>query len=633
MGIQDRQPEHLDLMRRQYPEKFQREDLIFRKIHRGAKIFIGTACGEPQHLVRAFTDFVKSNPKAVFDAEVFQVWTMGVAPYAEPVFKANFRLNSFFIGNPSRAAVNEGLADYTPVFLSEVPALFRRGMVEVNVALIQVSPPDAHGYMSLGVSLDIVKAAAGAADIVIAQVNRYMPRVHGSGFIHIEQVDYVVPHDEPLLTYKPAADNEVTREIGRFVARLIDDGDTIQVGYGATPNAILEALGDKKHLGVHTELLGDGIVALMQAGVIDNTRKTISPGKTVASFSMGKPETYDYIHEHPMVEFRGIEYTNNPIHIAGHDNMVAINSALSIDLTGQATAESIGNTFYSGIGGQADFMRGAVLAKNGRSILTMPATARDGAISRIVPQLPEGSGVTLGRGDVHYVVTEFGIAYLHGKNVRERAMALISIAHPKFRAQLIKEAKALNYIYADQAYIPGKRGEYPKEIEAFRVTRKSTELFIRPVHIADETLLKDFFYDLSDNSLYRRFISVRKDMPHERLQDFVVIDYTREIVILALDPELDYDLVVGVGQFCVDERSHTAEVSFVVRDEYQNKGIGSELLAYLTFLAKKQGLLGFTAEVLMENKPMMHLFNKAGFDLTRKMFEGVYELKMMFKES
>jgi acyl-CoA hydrolase/RimJ/RimL family protein N-acetyltransferase len=632
MAIEKRQPEHLDEMRRLYPDKFISKERIFSKIHRGAKIFIGTACGEPQYLVRALTDWVKSNPKAVFDAEVFQVWTMGVAPYTEPVFKANFRHNSFFIGDPSRTAVNEGMADYTPVFLSEVPGLFKRGMVEVNVALIQVSPPDGNGFMSLGVSLDIVKSAARAADMVVAQVNRFMPRVHGSGFINIDDVDFLVPHDEPLLTYQPKGDSDTIREIGRYVARLINDGDTIQCGYGATPNAILEALRDKKHLGVHTELISDGIVNLMRLGVVDNTCKTLSPGKTVASFCMGGPETYEFIHNHPMMEFRGIDFTNSPLRIARHDNMVAINAALTIDLTGQASAESIGGRFYSGIGGQADFMRGAVQAKNGRSILTIPSTAKGGEISRIVPFLAEGAGATLNRGDIHYVVTEYGIAYLHGKNIRDRAMALIAIAHPKFRSQLIKQAKEHNLIYQDQAFIPGKRGEYPKDLETFRRTKKGYEYFARPVRFSDETILKDFFYDLSDNSLYRRFISVRKDMPHERLQEFVVIDYTREIAVLGLDPDLDYDLVTVIGQFCIDELSHTAEVSFVVRDKYQNKGIGTDMLSYLTFLAKKLGLLGFTAEVLMENKPMLHVFDKAGFDLTRKMVEGVYELKMMFKE-
>jgi len=632
MGIEKKQPECLELIKEKYPDKFLSLDRIFKQIHRGSKIFVGTACGEPQYLVRSLADFVRSHPKSVFGAEVFQVWALGVAPYAEQGLKPNFRYNSFFIGKPYRKAINEGLADYTPVFLSNTPSILRRGLVEVNVALIQVSPPDQHDFMSLGVSVDVMKAAIDMAELVVAQVNRFMPRVHGSGFIPIDRVNYLVEYDEPLLTFEAPADTEMIRELGRYVARLVKDGDTIQVGYGATPNAIMAALADKKHLGLHTELIGDGLVDLMRRGVIDNSLKTVNRDKAVASFCMGQPDTYEYIHDNPMIQMRGIDYTNNPQVIAQHENMVAINAALSIDLTGQATAESIGDRFYSGIGGQADFMRGAVMSRGGRSILTIPSTAKGGTVSRIVPALEGGVGVTLTRGDLHYVVTEYGIAYLHGKNVRDRAMALISIAHPKFRSQLIKEAKERNLIYRDQAFIPGKRGEYPDELEEYRHTRKGFEMFVRPVKISDEALVKDFFYDLSDNSLYRRFISVRKDMPHERLQEFVVIDYTKELVILALDPHQEYDLVIGIGQYCIDANSHTAEVSFVVRDTYQNKGIGTDMLYYLTLQAKKHGLLGFTAEVLVENKPMLRVFEKAGFDMTKHLSEGVYELRMMFKD-
>jgi RimJ/RimL family protein N-acetyltransferase len=311
--------------------------------------------------------------------------------------------------------------------------------------------------------------------------------------------------------------------------------------------------------------------------------------------------------------------------------MTAINTALEIDLTGQATAESIGKLFYSGVGGQADFMRGAVLSPHGKTILAMPSTAARGTLSRIVPFLREGAGVTLHRGDVHYVVTEYGIAYLQGKNVRERAMELISISHPRFRPWLIEEAKRQNLIYKDQAFILGKEGEYPQALETYRTTKTGTEILFRPVKISDEPLLKDFFYSLSDNSLYRRFISTRQDMPHERLQKFVAIDYTKEMVILAVIQKEEKEEVVGVGQFGINPVIHIAEVGFAVRDNYQNKGIGTELLSYLTYLAKKQGLLGFYAEVLLENRPMLHLFEKMGFDIRKRREEGVYELEMTFR--
>jgi len=621
--------------KKDFPEKFSTEDIIFSHIHRGDRIFVASACGEPHYLVGALIKYTESYPKAFFDTELIQIWSLGLAPYTESRFKANFRHNSFFIGNSTREAVNQGLADYTPVFLSEVPALFDKGVIPIDVALVQTSPPDEHGYMSLGISVDIVKAAVEKASLVIAQVNSYMPRTHGDGFIHISKVNYIVPHDEPLLEYSFPDDtnSEVVQSIGNYVSRLVQDGDTLQVGYGSVPDAILINLTGKHHLGAHTELISDGIVELMKLGVIDNTRKNIDQGKTIASFCMGKHDTYDYVNDNPSIEFKTIDYTNNPLIIAQFESIVAINSALQVDLTGQSTAESLGKTFYSGMGGQASFMRGAVLSKRGRSILVLPSTANNGTISRIVPFLSEGAGITLNRGDIHYVVTEYGIAYLHGKNIRERAMELISIAHPKFRRDLIQEAKAQNLIYKDQAFIVGKAGEYPKEMETYRTTKTGLEIFIRPVRMSDEPLIKDLFYSLSDNSMYRRFISRRQDMPHERLQEFVIIDYTREVSIVALLREGDKETIVGLGQYNIDTNTHTAEVAFVVNDDYQNRGIGTELLAYLTYLARKQGLLGFTAEVLVENRPMLHLFEKMGFIMDKRIEEQTYELKMAFSEA
>ena len=496
------------------------------------------------------------------------------------------------------------------------------------MALIQTSLPDSRGYMSLGVSVDIVKAATENAGLVIAQANANMPRVHGDGFIHIEEVDFIVPYDEPIREYKPEVDNEIAQQIGKYVARLVRDGDTIQVGYGSMPNAILFNLGHKKHLGVHTELLSDGIVDLIKKGVVDNSKKAIDRGKTVASFCMGSKSTYEFIHDNPTIEFKRVDYTNHPFIISQLDNIKAINAALEIDLTGQATGESIGRYFYSGIGGQADFMRGAVLAKKGKTILVVKSTARDGQVSRIVPLLKEGAGVTLNRGDVHYVVTEYGIAYLHGKNIRERAMELIAVAHPKFQPWLIQEAKKEGLIFKDQAFIPGKRGEYLEELETYRTTRSGLEVFLRPVKISDEPLLKDFFYALSDKSMYLRFFSSRTDMPHDLLQQFVIVDNTNTTIILAVRQQEEKEIILGMGQYAIDESMHTAELAFAVRDEEQGKGIGTTLLSYLTYLGKRQGLLDFTATVLVDNKPMLHIFEKNKFEV-QSMSTGQYELKLV----
>lgn len=632
MDLQDTH-KTLDQWKQLYPDKFASENRIFKHIRRGDRIFIGTGCGHPQYLVLALINYLSSHPGELFDAEVFQMWSLGTAPYANEKFKHHFRHNSFFIGDNTREAVNQGLADYTPIFLSQTPNLFYRKLVPIDVALIQTSPPDEHGYLSLGVSVDITKAAIENAGLVIAQVNARMPRVHGDGFIHLKDVDFVIPYDEPVLEYRAEVDDEgVVQQIGKYASRLIQDGDTIQIGYGSTPNAILPHLDNKKHLGVHTELLTDGVIALMKAGVIDNSQKTLNRGRTIATFCMGTQETYDYIHDNPAIEFRTADYTNSPLVIARQAHMTAINSALEIDLTGQVSAETIGRTFFRGIGGHADFMRGAILAPHGKTIITVPSTAQGDTISRIVPSLGEGAGVTLNRGDIHYIVTEYGIAYLQGKNIRERAMALIAIAHPKFKPWLIEEAKKRNLIYQDQAFIPGEKGEYPAELEIYKTTKSGLEIFLRPVKISDEPLLKEFYYACSDESLYRRFMSMLKSVSHERLQTYAVVDYTQDMVILALIKEgEEKEEVIGIGQYSVDDVTHTADIAFAVKDEYQGHGVGTELLKHLTLLAKKQGLLGFTADVLFDNVSMLHVFDKMGFDTKKQFDSGVYRLKMMFR--
>ncbi|NEP84433.1 MAG: GNAT family N-acetyltransferase, partial [Okeania sp. SIO3B3] len=539
--------------------------------------------------------------------------------------------NSFFVGDTTREAVNDGLADYTPVFLSDTPDLFRRELVSIDVALIQATPPDEHGYLNLGISVDITKAAIANAKLVIVQMNSYMPRVLGDGFIHIDEVDFLVHHDEPLLEYADEYDNEVVAQIGQYASRLIQDKDTLQVGYGSTPNAILSNLFDKRDLGIHTELLTHGIIELMKSGAVNNIHKPLNPGRTVATFCMGKQETYDFLHDNPAFQFRTADYTNNPLVIARQPRIKAINSALEIDLTGQATVETIGRRFFRGIGGTADFMRGAPLAPQGETILTIPSTALGGTVSRIVPALAEGAGVTMNRGDIHYVVTEYGIAFLHGKNIRERAMELIAIAHPKFQPWLIEEAKRLNLIYQDQKFVPGDRGRYPQELETHRVTKTGLDIFMRPVKISDEPRLKEFFHNMSDESLYRRFMSVLKSVPHEKLQEWTVIDYATDMVILAILKEgEDKEEIVGVAQYQIDAPTHTADAAFAVPDEYQGHGIASELLMYLTMLARKRGLLGFTADVLMDNISMIRVFEKMGFETQRNYSSGAYELHMAF---
>jgi len=632
-------------IKEKWPGKFRdKERFIFQEIRPGNRIFVGTGCGEPQHLVGSLLDFVKEQPKAFLDAELINIVTLGVAPYTDEKFQSNFRLNSFFIGDHTRNAINRGEADYTPIFLSNLPQLIRSERIPLDVALIQTTLPDRDGRLNLGVSVDIVRTAVEKAGLVIAQPNSYMPAINGDGWISMDDVDYVIPWDEPLLEYIEDMPGEIAQRIGKYVARIVEDGSTIQVGYGSIPNAIVSSLKKKKHLGVHTELLSDGIAGLIRDGVVDNSNKSINPGKTIATFCMGHRSTYDFLRDNDSIEFRTIDYTNNPLIIAQNKKMIAINSALEIDLTGQATAESLGHNFYSGIGGQADFMRGTAIAPGGKTILALPSTAlitstdssdigasqEGGRVSRIVPFLREGAGVTLTRGDIHYVVTEYGIAYLHGKSIRERAMALIAIAHPIFRLWLIEEAKRMHLIYPDQAFIPGAQGEYPEELEAWRTTRTGLGILLRPVKISDEPLLKDFFYSLSDESMYQRFISARRDIPHQELQKFAAVDYFQKMVLVAVKEEDGMESICGIGQYGINSDMFTADVALVVRDDCQNHGIGGELLAYLTYIAKRQGLLGFTAEVLAGNDPVFHLFKKMGFAISKRSDSGVYELMAMF---
>jgi acyl-CoA hydrolase len=434
------------------------------KIRAGDRVFIGSACGEPQELVRAMAQYGDH----LADTEVVHVLTLGVAPYAQAKYAGNFRPNAFFIGSSVRDAVNEARADYTPIFLSQVPGLIRSRRLPIDVALVCVSPPDDYGNCSLGVSVDITKAAVETAKIVIAQVNKYMPRAHGNCFLNVRQIHHLVEHDEPLLEWPVVADatDDVTRRIATHLTRLITDGATLQLGIGRIPDAVAAQLTDKNDLGIHTEMFSDGVLKLARAGVITGRYKTINPGKIVGSFAAGSRELFEFMHDNPQIEMHPSDYTNHPVVISSHENMVAINAALEVDLTGQVVADSLGQLLYSGIGGHADFIRGAALAKNGKPIIAMPSTADtpQGLKSRIVATLQEGAGVITTRGDTHYIVTEYGVAFLHGKTLRERAMSLISIAHPDFRSELLHAAKRRRIVYPNQI-MPPVQAPYPAQYE------------------------------------------------------------------------------------------------------------------------------------------------------------------------
>jgi len=588
-------------------------------IPRGARIFLGSGAAVPISLVQQMADA----PQKFIDHEVVSILTLQGAPFADPKNSPSFRHNALFIGPNVRAAVEDGHADYTPVFLSEIPRLFKSRQMPLQAALIQVAPPK-NGLCNLGVSVDIVKAAAESAELVIAEVNPRMPRISGDADIPVERIDYFV-HCEHELPELAATDSTVEAEsIGQYICELVSDGDTIQIGIGAIPNAVVSMLQGKRDLGVHTEMLGDGFAELAARGVITNARKSLDRGKTVASFIMGTERVYDFVRRNPhAIGLYPSDYVNDPMIIGQIDRLVAINTALQIDLTGQVCSDSLGERFYSGIGGQVDFIRGAARSQGGKPIIALPSTAEDGVVSRIVPRLDAGAGVVTTRGDVHYVVTEYGVAYLHGKTVRQRAMALIEIAHPKFRPYLLAEAKHRRLVYADQIEPPVTAAVYPRRFES-RVTDKTgTALLLRPVRPSDETRLHELYYAMSDESLYKRFFQLRKAMPHESLQKLCNVDYEREMSIVACTGGPESETIAGAASYTLSPTGTTADVAFVVDDRMQGRGIGRLLLTHILEIARRKGVEALTADVLATNAAMKHLFESVGGTQKGRTTDGI----------
>ena len=426
----------------EYKKRLQTADEALRSVRSGTRVYIQPGCAEPEALVEAL---MRRAPE-LYDVEIVHMMTMGCAPYVAPEMAGHFRHNAMFIGGNVREAINDGRADYTPIYLSEIEALFESGAMPIDVALIEVSPPDSHGFCSFGVGVDTTLTAAKCARYVVAQVNDNMPRTYGDSFIHVSDIDAVVESSRPLCELKKPEVTGMHVAIARNVAGLIEDGAVLQTGVGGIPDAVLPFLSDRKDLGVHSELVSEGVIPLIENGVITGARKNFKPRKIIVGFALGTKRFFEFVDNNPIFEFHPTAYTNDPSLIARNDNMIAINSALQVDLTGQVCSDSIGNQFYSGIGGQVDFLRGASRSKGGKPIIAIPSTAKNGAISRIVPMLSPGAGVVTSRGLVRYVVTEHGVAYLHGKSIRERARALIQIADPKFRAELYEYCERTKWL-------------------------------------------------------------------------------------------------------------------------------------------------------------------------------------------
>jgi len=601
MDIQDY---YQDDWKDRYKDKICPAQVATSMVKHGNHVFIGTGCGEPQHLIKAMI----SNEE-ISDIDLYQALPFTLSQFFDqPFFWDRFLFNTFFITSLVREAAFEGKINYIPACLSEIPSLFD-SQILLDVALIQVTPPDEHGYCSLGISVDITKRAAETAKLIIAQVNSHMPRTLGNSFIHASKIDYLVPYDEPLIEVKLPEPDKSIRRIARNISRLVEDNSTIEVGIGTIPYSVLSFLGKKKNLGIHTEMLSDVFLDLIAKGVITNEQKNLHQGKIIASFCMGTQSIYRFVHNNPMVEFYTSDYVNDPFVIALNDNMVAINSALEIDLTGQICSDSIGYHFFSGIGGQVDFSTGAAKSKGGISIIALPSTAKNGTISRIVPHLSEGAGVVITRGGAHYVVTEYGIGYLRGKNIRQRVMELIKLAHPSFRRDLLASAKHQHYIFPDQIPLPDKDLIFLDRLESNMELGDGKKIMFRPILPTDEFAFRNFIYSFSEESLYNRFFQVIRTWPHPKAQQWVNIDYEKTMTLIGIIEENDSFYIVAMGQYGEDIDGNV-ELSLLVQEEYQSQGIGQFMLGLIRDIAIKNGYTEGKMRVLFENKKMLELAKK-----------------------
>ena len=614
------------LLKRYSKKKMTIDEAIRKYISPADRIFIDSGCAEPIDLTAKLIELGPELP----DVEILHFLSLSDLDYYETAggIEDLFRHNAFFIGKSLRKYILNGQADYTPMLLSEIPWLFKLGRMHLDTALIQVSPPDKYGFCSYGINVDIVKPICEAADNVVAEINPKMPRTLGDSFIHMDDIDGFISSDHDIIEFNYDPPGEVEIKIAEFVSSLIEDESTIQMGIGTIPNAVTSALNKKKDLGVHSEVFSDGIVDLVEQGVVTCKKKSIHKDKIICSFVMGSRKLYDFVDDNPMVEFHPCDYCNDPYIISQNKKQVAINAALTVDLTGQINADSLGHQFYSGIGGQVDFVRGSGRSKEGKPIMVIPSTATldDGTVvSRIVPHLQAGSGVVITRGDVHYVVSEWGIAYLYGKSIRERVLEMINIAHPDFREELLEHAKKWKYVYSDQKLpisIDGRIALYPEKYETSLKLKNGKTIKIRPVKPTDERMIQELHYSLDEKDRYFRFFSPMKDFRHKKIQPLVSIDYTTDMILVCEYDENEEKKIVALGAFFKTAQPSVAEIAFVVHKDWRNLGITKFLLNYLVKIGRELNYKTFGGSILIENKSMLHIIDTSGYNLFFKKIEG-----------
>lgn len=587
-------------------------------LRRGQRVFIGSACGEPQALVRELAQ-QSCNYTDIEVVRLMSLETIPLTVIANQSACQTMNVRSFYLGSakPRQLAVNRRFL--TPINLSAVPKLFKTRQMPLHAALLQVSPPDDFGWMSLGVSVDVTLSAAQSADVVIVQVNPRMPRVLGRSFIHVNDVDVIVEHEEELLTVGMAPETESAHLIARHVAKLIDDGSTLQMSLGATPQAILTALSEKNDLGIHTQFLSDGIMNLIAKGVVTNRQKGFIENKTVASGAIGSANLYEFVNDNPGIEFHPSEFVNDPFVIARNRRMVALNVAMAMDLTGQVACDAMPYNLYTGVSGVMDFVRGSMASRAGKNILMLPSTTMDGKSSRIILSL-DNMAVVVPRGDVQYVVTEYGLVNLFGKSLQERALALISIAHPDFRDELFAQAKAAGLLGPERAATEALHGVYPLKLEEVREVHGQQVLF-RPAKPTDERSIQEHFYSLDRKDVVSRFFHEKTSFVRTDVASVFQVDYVKDLTIVAVAGETGYEKIIAVGSYLLDEAKNLAEVAFSVASEWQGRGLSSIIINKLSQAARENGILGLVAYTVPQNQNMIKLFNRLPYRV-RTQFDG-----------
>ncbi len=569
----------------------------------GQRVFIGSYCGEPQFLV----DGLAGVSGRLTDIEIVRLMSLEttlLTQIADQSKDQSMTIRSIYLGSAQPEALAKNRRFYTPVNLAEVPRLFKSRRIPIDVALIQVSPPDDFGWMSLGVSVDVTMAAALSADLVIAQVNPKMPFVLGQSFIHVNDVDVLVDHEEELLTISPVPTSEQAEGIGKNIARLIEDGSTLQIGLDAASQATSQALSSKNDLGIHSQFLTEDIMHLYSMGVVTNRKKGFNSGKLVAACSVGTKALYDFLHLNPAVEFHPSDYVNDIEIIARNNKMVSMNVAQAIDLGGQVSCDASHYTLYAGTSGISDFVRGANRSSGGKSIIMVRSSTDGGKTSCIVPQLGN-TMVTIPREDIRYVVTEYGAVNLFGKNAQERAFALISIAHPDFRDELLLQAKELGMVGKNRNLGDSVYGIYPVKLEEI-ITRMGETITYRPAKPVDARRIQEHFYRLDKQDIVSRFFHKKTHFIRDDVEGMNQIDYKRNLTIMALVGETGFDEVVGLGGYYHEQAKNMAEVAFSVSKDYQGKGVGRMLLKKLAEAARDNGLP--VCSPSSGNKKMISLF-------------------------